>query len=220
MNLAHLVFGAFIVGLSGAMSPGPVMAATVTESLRRGARAGPQIVAGHALLEMALVAAILVGFDRWLRLESLRTMLWIIGGTILLWMATRMAMDLRAGRVLTAPHGHPTPPPSSVHPVVLGVVLSLSNPYWILWWATIGLAMLTPAIEWGWPAVASVYAGHISADLAWYSAVSLAVARGRRAVPGAAWRVVAWGCTGGMFWLAAVFLFHGAQHVRALIPGW
>jgi threonine/homoserine/homoserine lactone efflux protein len=105
-------------------------------------------------------------------------------------MALRMAMDLRAGRLFADP-GNSSPPPPSLHPVALGIVLSLSNPYWILWWATIGLAMLTPAIDQGWPAVASVYAGHISADLAWYGAVSAAVAGGRRVMPTAARRAVA-----------------------------
>ncbi len=219
MNLVQLVVGAFVVGFSGAMSPGPVLAATVAESLRRGARAGPQIVAGHALLEMALVATLLAGLDRWLRMDGVRTALSIAGGAALLWMALRMAMDLRAGRLIADP-GHSSLPPPSLHPVALGIVLSLSNPYWILWWATIGLAMLTPAMERGWPAVASVYAGHIFADLTWYSAVSVAVAGGRRVMPSAVRRAVALLCTLGMVWLGATFLLVGMRRAVRILSGW
>lgn len=217
--MAHLALGAFVVGLSGAMSPGPVLAATVTEALRRGARAGPQIVAGHALLEMALVAALLVGLDRYVRQDGVRTLLLLGGGTALVGLAVRMGFDLHAGRLLIVPNSS-EPTSTALHPITLGILLSLSNPYWILWWATIGLAMLSPAIERGWGSVASVYAGHILADLVWYSAVSLTVAGGRRMLPLALWRAVAIACAMGMFWLGVVFLWTGLRRGLDVQSSW
>ncbi|MCX7818288.1 MAG: LysE family translocator [Kiritimatiellae bacterium] len=220
MNLAQLAVGAFVVGLSGAMSPGPVFAATVAESVRRGARAGPQIVAGHAALEIMLIAALLAGLDRWLRREAVRTALLLGGGLALIALAVRMAADVRADRFVSSPSRIAPAPPSALHPVVLGVVLSLSNPYWILWWATIGLAMLSPAVEQGWPSVAAVYAGHVGADFAWYGAVSAAVARGRRWLSTGAARLLGLACTAGMLWLGGVFLHTGARRLLGAQSVW
>ena len=69
------------------------------------------------------------------------------------------------------------------HPVAAGIVVSLANPYWTIWWATIGLNYAALALKSGWPGIASFYAGHILADLVWYSIIAAAVASGRKICP-------------------------------------
>ena len=63
MSLALLtIFGSsFVIALSGALMPGPVLTVTVSESARRGAKAGPLMIFGHGILELALVLALLGG---------------------------------------------------------------------------------------------------------------------------------------------------------------
>ena len=51
----------FILALSGALMPGPLLTVTVSESSRRGAHVGPMMIFGHSLLELALVIALLSG---------------------------------------------------------------------------------------------------------------------------------------------------------------
>ena len=63
-----------------------------------------------------------------------------------------------------------------------GVLLSLLNPYWSIWWATVGLLYITQALQGGTGVVAAFYSGHILADLAWYSLVAALLAGGRRFV--------------------------------------
>jgi len=111
-----------------------------------GFRAGPLIVAGHAVLELALLAALLAGLGPVLTLEAVRTSLALAGGTTLVamgWAALRSASRARPLSELAGGAGR------SMHPFVAGVVLSVSNPYWILWWATVGLAFLAPAAAGG-----------------------------------------------------------------------
>jgi len=61
----------------------------------------------------------------------------------------------------------------------MGVIASISNPYWILWWTTIGLGYLVAAMKLGVGGVIIFFLGHITADFAWYSIVSLGVSRGK-----------------------------------------
>ena len=53
MNILLVFFSSFVLALSGALVPGPLFTLTVSESLRRGAKAGPLIILGHGLLEIA-----------------------------------------------------------------------------------------------------------------------------------------------------------------------
>jgi len=55
----------FLVALTGAMSPGPLLTYTIIKSAktrRRGYLMGVWIIAGHAILEMGIVIALLMGF--------------------------------------------------------------------------------------------------------------------------------------------------------------
>jgi threonine/homoserine/homoserine lactone efflux protein len=62
----------------------------------------------------------------------------------------------------------------------IGVLLSIANPYWVVWWATIGLGLVARAQNAGLFGIIIFFIGHQAADFAWYSLVSTAVGKGRR----------------------------------------
>jgi threonine/homoserine/homoserine lactone efflux protein len=66
------------------------------------------------------------------------------------------------------------------HPLLTGILASISNPYWTIWWVTIGMAYLMAAIKFGYTGVIVFFLGHISADFAWYSVVSYGISRGKK----------------------------------------
>ncbi len=65
MELALIFLGifssSFLIALSGALMPGPLLTYTVAESARRGFWAGPIIMLGHGFLELGLVVLLLLG---------------------------------------------------------------------------------------------------------------------------------------------------------------
>ena len=61
--------------------------------------------------------------------------------------------------------------------VLTGILLSIANPYWFIWWATIGMGYIMYSVKFGLPGIISFFAGHILADLAWYYLVSFSVAK-------------------------------------------
>lgn len=181
MGVSALFVTAFLVGLSGAMAPGPLLTATIAATVQRGFKAGPLIVLGHALLELVLVIALIAGLSTLLTRASVTSLIGIIGGLFLLYLGFIMSRDAYQGKLsLEGLDGAPATTAAGLHPVTAGVLISLSNPFWSLWWATVGLTYLTLSLESGRLGLASFYTGHIMADLVWYSLVAAAVAGGKR----------------------------------------
>ena len=90
--------------------------------------------------------------------------------------------------------------------VLTGVLMSLANPYWYLWWATIGLVFILSAAEFGWLGVAVFFLGHILGDFVWYSFVSAIVAKGRSAWSGTFYRGLFGFCAAFLLLLALLFI--------------
>lgn len=177
-NLPLVMLGSFVVAFSGAASPGPVLTITLSESVKRGFKVGPLIVLGHALLEVPVVVGVTLGLARFLQRREVSIGIAASGAVILFYLAWLTYRESRGPLmedcvVRTGIKGWWDLPWK-------GILTSLSNPYWFLWWATIGLAYMTLAMKWGIRGVSAFYIGHISADLAWYSLVSALVASGRR----------------------------------------
>ena len=187
LAIATIFLSSFWIGLSGALMPGPLLTAVVGESSRRGAKAGPLMVAGHGLLELALVMALLLGLAPFFGMPSVRGLIAAAGAAILAWMSFSMfrslpslslERELRAG---ASPGGRGGL-------VLRGALLSVANPYWSVWWATVGIGLMLRCRAEGWLGIAAFYAGHVLSDLVWYSAVSLAIGRGRKLLNDTAYR--------------------------------
>jgi threonine/homoserine/homoserine lactone efflux protein len=198
----------FVVALSGALMPGPLLTATVGEAARRGFWAGPLIMVGHALLELALVILLLAGLGVWLHRPLVLGLVGVSGAIMLGWMGLGLVKASRFTRLALAAENS-----SGMSPVLAGVVLSLANPYWLIWWLTIGLGYVMFSATYGWSGVLLFFGGHILADFAWYSLVSGAVAQGRHFLSDRLYRGFLAGC--GVF-LFGFGLYFGIQGVKFL----
>jgi threonine/homoserine/homoserine lactone efflux protein len=212
MNSLSAVFlTSFIVALSGALMPGPLLTATIGESSRHGPRAGPLLIAGHALLELTLITLLFLGLAPLLTSVTVTGVIALAGGGILFWLAFGMfrslpSLSLETERPSKGGHGRL---------VTSGILLSISNPYWTIWWATIGLAYILQSRRWGVAGVAVFFTGHILADFVWYSAVSFSIGKGRRFFIPAVYRSVVGGCAGFLTVFGSVFVFNG---IKRLFP--
>jgi len=192
MELWTIFWTALVVGFSGAMMPGPLLTVTIGESMRRGFVAGPLIVLGHAILEILLVVLLVLGLAQFLASERVNTVIALVGGAFLVYMGWSMTRDAWRGRVsldLGSPEGSASAVPDTarvstprpgMHPVAAGILVSLSNPYFTFWWASVGLAFISTSVAFGTAGLAAFTTGHLLSDLIWYSLVSGAVAGGRR----------------------------------------
>ncbi len=192
-SIPQIFVTSFLVGLSGALMPGPVLVVTVSHAARRGFIVGPLIVLGHAILEFTLVVGVILGLGRYLVLDPVTGVLGIAGGVVLAWMGWGM-LSGKGGGEGESEMTRATP----TSPVLAGILTSLSNPYWFLWWATVGLAYISMSLQRDFAGVAAFYSGHILSDLLWYSLVAGLIAFGHKFVAGRFYR--------GLFMFCGIFL--------------
>jgi len=204
--LAGVPASSFVVALSGALMPGPLLTVTVGEAGRRGFWAGPLIIVGHGLLELALVLLLLAGVGGWLNRPQVLGVVGLAGAGMLAWMGLGLLRASRTSR-LTLDGGDP----GGLHPVLAGVLMSLANPYWLLWWLTIGLGYVLFAARFGLLGVFLFFAGHILADFAWYTLVAAAVAQGRRFLSDTLYRGFLAGCGVFLFGFGGYFGLQGLK---------
>ena len=174
MELALLFGVGFSTGLSGAMIPGPLFLYTVSEAFRQGQWAGIKVTIGHLLLEACFVLIVVVGLRDWLASAAFRHVVAWVGGISLIVMG---ALVLRQVRGLSlARQARVT---FRWGAVLGGAFFSVVSPGFILWWSTIGAAVLLQGMLKGTGGIVAVALGHAVADLLWYWLVALSIERGR-----------------------------------------
>jgi len=205
-----LIFGtAFVVGLSGAMMPGPLLAVNISEAARHGFRAGPLLVLGHGLVELLVVVALAWGLSEVLEQSLVAGIIGVLGGLFLLGMAVTL---LRRARQAVAPlEVNPHSTRQRQWLVVTGAVVSVANPFWLMWWATVGTTWVLWSLAVGIIGVVVFYFGHILSDLGWYSLVSVVVARGRRFMGPGVYRGLLLVCSVALIGLGVYFVVSGAR---------
>ncbi len=230
----------WIIGFSGAAMPGPVTALIVTETTRRGFIAGPLITIGHVLLELVMVIALFFGLRDVLNQNWIAGGIGVLGGLVLLWMGFDIVRGAWRGNVSlnpTSPH-FPNPLPLSgsertgvqyhapsqndsrgdrggiSNPILGGVITSLFNPYWYLWWATIGAAYLITFRAFGIAGIIAFYFGHTLADWVWNNFVAFVVASGRRMLSDQVYRGILMVCGAFMIAMSVYFVTSGVSFLR------
>jgi len=165
-----------VVSASGALSPGPLTAATATLGAKKGWRTGLLAALGHAIVELPLVA--LIGLGVLVVLESAITtgVLALAGGCFLLffgYLTLRDAIRLEPLNKAEARGLHE-------NPVLVGLALSALNPFFIVWWLGVGAPLISEALAlWGLWGIALMYASHVWLDLAWLPVVAYLASLGR-----------------------------------------
>ena len=206
--LVTVFFTSFMLAFSGAMVPGPLLTATISESARRGALTGPLLILGHSLLELLMLSALLVGLAPLLKKDIVIAIVALAGAGILAWMAAGMLRTLPTLTIHWDVHQNRSGPL-----LITGILMSLSNPYWTIWWATIGLGYLASCCHLGAAGIAAFFVGHIAGDFVWYTLISVLVARGRRLLTDRVYRGLIGVCAVFLAVLACYFAYAGIVRI-------
>jgi threonine/homoserine/homoserine lactone efflux protein len=192
---------------------------SVTEGARRGAMAGPLITAGHAAAELVMVVALAAGLSRVLRLPGVIGGIGVIGGAVLLWMGWGIVRAARVPPAYARSSDGPAPGAAPPHLIRTGLLITVSNPYWLLWWATVGAAYYVAFSRFGIGALVVMFlAGHLALDLAWNTFLALAVGAGRGRVPVRALQIVLGVCGVFVMAMSAYFIYSGIGFLCRLRP--
>ena len=162
----------FIISFSGAMQPGPVTATAIIMG-ERSKYAGALMAIGHGIIELPLMVMIVLGADALLKSNFTQMLIGLTGGVFLMLMSTQMLISLKTPDDQQSKY-------EKSRPVIAGLLLSASNPYFLLWWATIGLALATNAKQLGIWAFVLFAIVHWACDIVWFQALSWASFKGTK----------------------------------------
>ncbi len=159
-----------VISFSGVMMPGPMFAVTLAKSYRS-PWAGTKIALGHAVIEVPLILLIYFGFAHFFENSVVQLVLSILGGSMIIWLG--IAMFRVRDRVVKGGKDLPYSAFSA------GIITSGLNPFFLLWWATIGSMLIMRFTEFGISGLTVFIIVHWLCDLVWLSFVSVLVYKSR-----------------------------------------
>ncbi len=170
MEFLFFLVQVFIISCSGAMQPGPVTATVIKMSVHN-RWAGTFLALGHGIIEFPLMVVIILGMGEFFKIEKVQIVIGLAGGAFLILMGAQTFLNLKSkinsqSKTVEA------------KPVLAGIILTGSNPYFLIWWATVGLALATQAIAWGIWAFVLFAITHWLVDLIWLQLLSFASFKG------------------------------------------
>ncbi len=164
------LLSAVVISLSGVIAPGPMTAATLAAGARH-RHAGAMIALGHAVVEIPLILLLVVGATNFLESTTAKAVIGLTGGAVLMLMGLQLLLSLRQ-------QNNQGEAPVQRHPLVIGIVLTAANPYFLVWWATVGLALATEALALGNIVLVLFAIIHWLCDLGWLEVLSMAGFKG------------------------------------------
>jgi len=160
-----------LISLSGVLAPGPITAVTIGKG-SESPHAGALVAMGHGIVEFPLMLSIFYGFGRLLDSFYVKAVIALVGGLFLLVMGVGMFRSIKRLEVGSSN--------SSRSPVVAGVLLSLGNPYFLIWWATVGAMLISRSADFGMLGFLAFMLSHWLCDFLWCYFLSALSFRGGR----------------------------------------
>jgi threonine/homoserine/homoserine lactone efflux protein len=203
--MIEIFFFSFLIALTGALSPGPVLTFTIYKSVqKRGYLAGFFIILGHATLEFGMICLLLLGASIFLRDILILTIIGTVGGIFLVIFGILVIRDTIKNPLKFDFQSIEEAEIKGYkgNSFIGGIVVSLSNPFWLFWWAVIGLSfMINFGISFGNPiGLLLFFLGHELGDLAFYVPLSIFVFLGGKSLNPKIYKYILIGC--GVFMMA------------------
>ena len=155
-----------VISASGVMAPGPLFAANISYGLREGAKSGVKMAIGHTIVEFPLVILLGIGVFSLETFPGFRMIISIVGAiTLFVFAIVQIKTVLQNNKNITSTPKH--------GPLVTGIILSALNPFFIIWWLTIGFKLISDAmLIWAFSGIVIVFFLHIWMDFVWLGGIS------------------------------------------------
>ena len=154
-----------VISASGVMAPGPLFAANIAHGLRDGAKSGIKMAIGHTIVELPLVILLGIGVFSLELFPEFRTVISILGAITLFIFAAMQIKTIFRNKESTTN--------LKQGPLVSGILLSALNPFFIIWWLTIGFKLISDAmLIWAFSGILVLFVLHIWMDFAWLGTIS------------------------------------------------
>ena len=200
--MSFLLFLIQVLGIScsGALQPGPVTATAISMGTRN-RYAGTLIAIGHGIIEFPLMVVIILGMGEYFKMPKVKIAIGFAGGIFLFFMAVQSLLSIKTtidnqSKIIKD------------KPITAGIILSAGNPYFLFWWATVGLALATKATQWGIWAFAIFAVTHWSVDLIWLQILTWYSNKGSVLLGPKGMKIVLMICSGALFFFGLFFIYN------------
>ena len=165
----------FFITISGVLAPGPLFFALISQGHRSGAKAGLGFAVAHTLIELPLVVMLALGFLTLASQPMAKVITEIAGGLIIILFG---GLTIRGG--LTKKSDQPNSAGNmNRNPLILGLIFTGLNLYFIIWWTTVGMKLIADSILFASiTGVFAMFAFHIWMDYVWLIGISHLAKRG------------------------------------------
>jgi threonine/homoserine/homoserine lactone efflux protein len=157
-----------ILTASGALAPGPLFFVTITHGAKSGTKSGIMFSIAHTIIEFTLVMLLALGLLRIANEPAVRFAVGVAGGAALIVFGAKQIQSSLHETKETK-----TEKTASRNLFLIGLALTGLNPYFIIWWLTIGANLIILALEFaGISGVIFMYICHVWIDYAWLTLVA------------------------------------------------
>lgn len=189
-----------VISASGVMAPGPLFAANVSYGLREGTKSGIKMAIGHTIVEFPLVILLGIGVVSLEIFPEFRTWISIFGAITLFVFAI-----LQIKTVIQKKENNTTKPKQG--PLITGIALSALNPFFIIWWLTIGFKLISDAmLIWAFSGILILFFLHIWMDFVWLGGVSFLASKSSRILSNRNYKVLMVGLSLMLVYFGITFL--------------
>jgi threonine/homoserine/homoserine lactone efflux protein len=192
MNILEFAGEVILLSASGVLSPGPLFFTNLIYGIRQGAHAGIKIAYGHTIVELPLITILALGMSKFSSLdltsnnENLK-IIGLIGGVSIALFSLIQIHSVIKRKVVTAfidtsnNNNHFFKINSKRNgPLILGIVFSALNPFFLIWWFTVGLKLISDSILLFGIVLGVMFTFffHIWMDYAWLTVTSYMISKG------------------------------------------
>jgi len=200
-----------VISASGVMAPGPLFAATVAYGLREGKKAGLKIAIGHTIVELPLVILLGIGVFSFESFPEFRMIISIFGAITLFVFAAMQIKTIFLKKELTSFN-------PKQGPIVTGILLSALNPFFIIWWLSIGFKLISDAmLMWAFAGIFIVFILHIWMDFVWLGMVSFLASKSSKILSNRNYKILMIGLSLMLVYFGITFLIDIVDYPQSKI---
>ena len=192
-----------IISASGVMAPGPLFAANIAYGLQGGGKAGIKMAVGHTIVELPLVILLGIGVFSFEIFPEFRTWISILGAITLFVFAGIQIKTTLQMKETTFNLKH--------NAVLTGITLSALNPFFIIWWLSVGFKLISDAmLIWAFVGIIVVFLLHIWMDFVWLYSVACLASKSSKILSNKNYKIL-------MIGLSAMVIYFGISFITDVI---
>ncbi len=198
MSVIEFTAEVVLLSASGVLSPGPLFLANLIYGSKGGYHSGIKIALGHTIVELPLIIILALSIFEYssftLTEESLRIIGLIGGIAIIIFSIAQIISIIRKREVIADIHNKRSRNRDEAtsllnrmanriegRPIIVGILFSAMNPFFIIWWLTVGLKLISDSIYlFGiTEGIIILFSSHTWMDYAWLAITAYLISKGR-----------------------------------------